>query len=443
MKKILTHTKQTFQILFKTGKYYKRHKGFKFYTDQIIEIQDIGQKEYILLDEFAVYCRKKYMLGEGIRYFEKWCQNAKGKSLAVLNFFRVQLYIRLHKADPSKVSTAKIRQLVDSVLLSSFGPDFNHLIFKNTPYENQISSSEIKFMDVGWENIGFIFHAASDSTYDALSKIGTSYQHSNEHLFYEKISTKYSSLQNRVPKFIDYRLGRFGVVNLLTMQKVEGLPCGISDFDNLIQLHFETLQRCPYDSTLQQILEQPFRINYNHIHLSKSFGKIHDKKYFNEILDWIDTALSESPYDVLLISEIKRLTDGMKDAKLYNSIHPEQHYTLCHGDYSLNNVLYNKNKNEYHIIDWTQSNYGPKMMDISTILRKQREYAYSFAELEDMVLKYKDEYSLTIIDQFLFYFGSILVSLMLKRGTIINEDPKLFFIPAVHKCLSLLEVKEN
>ena len=443
MQNILTRSKQIFQILFKTGKYYKRHRDFKFYVDQLSDLKAIGPEQYAILDEFAVFCRKKFMLKEGIKCLDTWSLKSSGKILAVLNFFRVQLYIRLNKADPSQISKSKIKQLVDSVLLSSFGPDFNQQIFNGTSYQSKISTSEIKFMDVGWENIGFIFHSASDKSYDALSKIGTSYQLSNEHLFYSKVSSHYDALHNKVPQFIDYRLGRFGVVNLLTMQKVAGLPCGVNDFDNLIQLHFETLQKCPFDSHLQNILEQPFRINYNHIHLSKSYGRFHEKECFHLILDWIDVALSESPYNESIVTEIKRLAECVRNKEFYKYVLPEKHYTLCHGDYSLNNVLYNKENNEYHIIDWTQCNFGPKMMDISTILRKQREYTYSFAELEEILLRFKIKYSLSVVDQFLFYFGSILVSLMLKRGTIIKEDPTLFFVPAVQKCLSLLEIKDD
>lgn len=439
MKKLLTQTKQTFQIIFRTGKYYKRHKDFRSYTDQISALQKIGSDDYALLDEFAVYCRKKFMLDEGIQYLENLSQKYKGESLALLNFFKVQLYIRLHKSEPSKVSISKIKQQVDSVLFTSFGPDFNDQIFENTQYKNHIISSDIKFMDAGWENIGFIIHTSSDKAFNALSKIGTAYQLSNEPLFYEKISNAYRVLHDKVPNFIDYRLGSFGVVNLLTMQRVEGLPCGVGDFDKLVQLHFETLQKCPYDTELKKILEQPFQINYNHIHLSKSYGRIHEQSHFYQILNWMDVALAEKPYNDIVISKIKYLTDKMKEYTFYQYVSPQQHYSLCHGDYSLNNVLYNKSDDQYHIIDWTQCNFGPKMMDISTILRKQREYTYSFNELEEIAYKYSSKYPLSAIDLFLFYFGSILVSLMLKRGTIINEDPTLFFIPAVEKCLSILE----
>ena len=439
MKQILTLTKQAVQIFFKTGKYYKRHKSFKDYTDQISVLNELVKDDYLLLDEFAVFCRKKFMLEEGIHFLDKRCNVSNGKSLAILNFFRVQLYIRLHKSEPFKVSSAKIKQLVDSVLLSSFGPDFNQQIFRNTEYNNKIDSSELRIMDAGWENIGFLSHSSLDKNFHALTKIGTAYQLSNEPLFYAQISNKYPDLIDKVPHFIDYRLGRFGVVNLLTMQRVGGKPCGVSDFDNLINLHFETLQKCPFDIELQEILKQPFLINYNHIHLSKSYGRIHEEIHFHQILDWIDLALSEKPYDKMIISNIKDLTNIMKSREFYKCIIPEQHYTLCHGDYSLNNVLYDEELNQYHIIDWTQCNFGPKMMDISTILRKQREYTYSYVELEEILSNMKKQYAISGIDEFLFYFGSILVSLMLKRGTIIEEDPSIFFMPAINKCISLLE----
>lgn len=102
--------------------------------------------------------------------------------------------------------------------------------------------------------------------------------------------------------------------------------------------------------------------------------------------------------------------------------------------------MYDEKTKKYTVIDWTHCTYGPKLLDIAALLREQRERTCSFSEMEEMLLSKvdaSDEYD--TIDKLLFLYASIVVSLLLNRRSIIQEDTDFFSLPAVLKCEELVK----
>lgn len=435
--------KKRIQLLFCFGIYHRRSRLFKSYTKSISASCTEGDADFGLLKNFSLFCKQNYLTEEAISFLERLRQTSREQR--VLNYFLLQNYIthnrrlRLKKKDAAYVR-AKAASLIQDMLLTSFGDSYANKINACLTKEPDKVKSKIMIRDEGWENLGFIEHQIEGEVKRFLTKIGISLQKNNEIKFYKSISGIYPKMKEVTPAVPGIQISNDSRIFLLIMEKVSGIRPGIDQFQALVDLHLEYIQKCTYKSICNILSADEFSIGHHHLYLCKSFSHIHTRVGFLRIREWISHALSIASYAPEVQQAVRALGDRLNEIRFYEYVVPEKHYSLCHGDYTLSNILYDEGKDAFTIIDWTQCTCGPRLLDIAALLRSQRQFICGYAEIEALVLhKNGTAAAHDAIDKLLFLYASVVVSILLNRKQIIREDPDYFFMPAIFKCHEYIE----
>jgi len=436
---LLSDLKRTIQIFFKFGKYHYKESNFINYTKTIEDNFEANYLDFDLINKFSLFCQRERLSSKSISFFLK-IKN-KYNAVEVCNYFLIQQYGKSSKKGINYETKAVILSLLKESMLHSFGTDFfNSLAVKISVFPNEVKS-QFTFLDMGLENFGFIQHEIESVEKKYLTKIFVSLLQSNENSFYHDIREIFYPLQKITPNIIGTLKSESGLISCLIMEHVKGVVTDYTKLDKIIKCHKEYIQGCTFSPTVYKKLKRPFELGYAHIYLPRSFNRIHEELYFKQVIEWNFKTIRLQAYRPEIKFLLGKLFEKMDKIDFYRYVVPNNHYSLCHGDFHLNNIIYIPSNDQLSIIDWSHCTFGPKLLDFAIFFRSAH---YSFQAIHEFFLEdievscdYDD------IDIVLFLFASITVSLMMQQHTFMNEDPDKFFRPAVNKCLNLLEKLET
>jgi len=432
---LLSDLKRNMQIFFKVGKYHYRESNFKRYTESIESNFENNRLDFDLLSQFSLFCQKEHLYSQAITFLLK-IKN-KYNAIEVCNYFLIQQYGRSLYERNNYETKGVILSLLKESMHQSFGTEYFDLLAGKISVFPKEVKSQFVLLEMGLENFGFIQHEIESVGKKYLTKINISTLKTNEIPFYQDIREIFPSLQEITPGILGFLISKSGLISCMIMEFVEGVPTDYTKLDKIIKCHKEFIQVCTYTPTIYKRLKKTFELGYAHTYLPRSFSRIHKELYYKQVIEWNFNTLREQAYRPELKFLLGKFFEKMDGANFYQYVHPEKHYSLCHGDFHLNNIIYRPASNQLSLIDWSHCTFGPKLMDFATFFRSSQ---YSYQAIYEFFLEdieSSNEYD--DIDVVLFLFSSITISLMMQKKTFMNDDPDKFFRPTVNKCLELIE----
>jgi len=435
----LSDLKRNIQVFLKFGKYHYKESTFIRYTRSIETKFEDDHYDFDLLYNFSNFCHKENLNSKAISFLLR-IKN-KYNALEICNYFLIQQYGKNLYDGNNYETKAVILSLLKESMNHSFGNDFfDRLARKISVFPSEVNSKFV-VLEIGAENFGFIQHEIESVQKKYLTKIDITLLKINEASFYQDIREIYPSLQTITPNILGILNSKSGLISCLIMEFVTGEPTDYTKLDKIIKCHKEYIQVCTFTPTVYKKLKRPFELGYAHTYLPRSFNRIHKELYYKQVIEWNFNTLKLQAYRPELKFLLRRFFERMDEADFYQYVIPEKHYSLCHGDFHLNNIIYRPSIDRLGIFDWSHCTFGPKLLDFATFFRISH---YSYQTIYEFFIEdidTSDDYD--DIDSILFFFGSITISLMMQQEIFMNEDPDKFFRPAVNRCLELLDKIET
>jgi len=435
LKLIISDFKRDTQIFLKFGKYHYKEFTFKRYTESIETNFEDDHLDFKLFNEFSLFCQKEHLNSKAISFLLR--MKNKYNAIEVCNYFLIQQYGRGINGEKNYETKAVILSLLKESMQYSFGTHFFYdLEGMISVFPNEVKSQYV-LLEIGLENYGYIQHEIESVHKKYLTKIGISTLKTNENTFYQDIREIYPSLKNITPSILGVLKSKSGLISCLIMEDVQGGPTDYTMLDMIIKCHKEFIQECVFTPTVYNKLKRPFELGYAPTYLSGVFSRIHKELYYKQVIEWGFHTLKEHNYRPEIKFVVRRFFEKMDEVNIYDYVLPKKHYTLCHGDFQLNNIIYSQSTNQLSIIDWSHCTFGPKLLDFALFFRtancSYQTIHEFFTEDIDSCGEYDD------MDMILFFFGSITISLMMHQEICMNEDPDKFFRPAVNRCMELID----
>jgi len=436
---LLSDLKRTTQIFFKFGKYHYKESNFQRFSKSIEENFEDNHIDFDLLFQFSHFCHKEHLNSKAISFFLR--VKNKYNAIEICNYFLIQQYGRSLYEGNNYETKAVILSLLKESMNNSFGLDFfESLSNKISVFPDEVKSQYV-VLDMGLENYGFIQHEIESVGKKYLTKISVSLLKTNEIPFYQDIREIFPTLQSISPGILGLLNSKSGLISCMIMEFVQGEPTDYTKLDRIIKCHKEYIQVCTFTPTVYKMLKRPFELGYAHTYLPRSFNRIHKELYYKQVIEWNFNTIKLDAYRPELKFLLGKFFEKMDEADFYQYVVPEKHYSLCHGDFHLNNIIYRPTVDQFGIIDWSHATFGPKLLDFAIFFRSAH---YSYQAIHEFFIdEIESSGDYDDIDTILFFFGSITITLMMQDKAFMNEDPDKFFRPTVNRCLELLEKIES
>jgi len=432
---LLSDLKRTSQIFFKYGKYHYRESTYKGYTQAIESNFENNKLDFDLLYKFSQFCIKEGLYSQAITFLLK-IKN-KFNAIEICNYFLIQQYGKsLHERNNYETKGVILSLLKES-MYNAFGKDYFDLLAGKISVFPKEVKSEFVLMEMGLENFGYIRHEIESVDKKYLTKINISLLKNSELPFYHDIREIFPTLQKITPGIIGSITSKSGLISCMIIEYGEGVNTDYTKLDKIIKCHKEFIQVCTYTPTVSKKLKKPFELGYSYTYLPRSFSRIHKELYYKQVIEWNFNTLKLDEYRPELKFLLGKFFEKMNEANFYQYVFPDRHYSLCHGDFNLNNILYRPSIDQLNIIDWSHCTFGPKLIDFAMFFRISH---YSYQAIYDFFLEDVESSSeYDDIDSVLFLFSAITISMMMQKKKFMNDDPDKFFRPAVNKCLELID----
>lgn len=432
---LLSDLKRTTQIFFRFGKYHYRESNFKKFTKSIEANFEENHLDFDLLYQFSLFCHKEHLNSKAISFFLRI--KSKYNAIEICNYFLIQQYGRSLYEGNNYETKGVIISLLKESMQSSYGPDFfERLAKKISVFPTEVKSKYV-VLEMGLENFGFIQHDIESVDKKYLTKISISLLKTNETPFYQDIREIFPSLRIITPDILGFLKSKSGLISCMIMEFIQGEQSDYTKLDKIIKYHKEYIQVCTFTPTIYKKVKRPFELGYTHTYLPRAFNRIHKELYYKQVMEWNFNTLKLQDYRPELKFLLGKFFEKMNDADFFQYVVPEKHYTLCHGDFHLNNIIYRPTTDQLGIIDWSHCTFGPKLLDFAMFFRISH---YSYQAINEFFIEdIESSNDYDDIDTVLFHLGAITVSLMMQEQIFMNEDPDKFFRPAVNRCLEIVD----
>jgi len=420
------------QIFFRVGRHYQINKEL---NNLISQINHQKNEDYLLIRKFSGFCSRKNLNKEAIDFLNKYRKQTQMPD-------KID-YLLFKHSSSKKYKKSLIRQVVEK----EFGKGAALRLEGNFDNKSTQVKSKYKVLD-GVENFGFISHKVkinSDDTLEKkkfLTKIGFNDKRDTldkELLFYTKIKPTYEKLNDVIPDILKVDFSKDKALSLITMRKIKGDVSQRSEINLVIDLHFDFVQKCMYNQSLNDVIKSEFLLSDNQTTLCKAFNYVDQEEYLIKIIEWIKNKISLLSPSSTLRSSLEAFISILVKFNITDKIQPKKHFSLNHGDFHLDNVLVDSANSRLYIIDWAYAGYGPKLTDLSHLMHKE---CLSYFEVKEMIInRLNDNSDYDLIDKILFYFSGIVSFLMYKRY--LSEDQNYFIDPFIKDFNKLLLVNNK
>src|SRR5699024_8638793 len=227
-----------------------------------------------------------------------------------------------------------------------------------------------------------------------------------EEVFYKDISTKYLSLVDLVPTFVDSQV--IDNILYLTSEMIEEtsvsykqLPDAISAIENISTIkRSEIVEKYPNPNYL-------FQMKNRAISIVIFFTQIHRKSYNEQLFRLLYKLLNQNNYPKPVIHLVNKLESLIMDNKLYALINPEEHYSLLHGDLIKPNIKSDGNEKNIKVFDWATFTTGPHFIDIARYLS---DLLIPYSDVKELYLSNPETGGkLGLVERIFFHYSLILL----------------------------------
>ncbi|NHM29271.1 phosphotransferase [Neobacillus terrae] len=226
----------------------------------------------------------------------------------------------------------------------------------------------------GHENYGLIEHILEDKI--LLTKILTVKQANGEFIVKE-LQKKLKTFKSITPNILN--ILKVDDLCFVTMERIDGIEPGIIDID-LIEKVYEinssitSVRNCDFfyplnEQTITQNIE-PVNIH----ELFKTFYLVNQKNI--EVFSLIKQFILKNNNHLKSLQIIDYLNNIAVGHKYYERINTAKHFSLQHGDFFQDNMLFNNQSEDLKLIDWGGIRFGPRWVDIAVFLAVTKQPFY-------------------------------------------------------------------
>jgi thiamine kinase-like enzyme len=230
----------------------------------------------------------------------------------------------------------------------------------------------------GHENYGLIEHVLKDKI--LITKILTIKQANGEFI-----------IKDLQQKFKIYKIITPVILNILkikdlcfiTMEKIDGEEPKIINADLMEKVYeinqaITSVKNCDSFRTLnkQVITQNKEPLNVHELFKTFYFVSKNNKEIFTSIKQFI----LKNNYHLKSLQLIDYLNDIIVGHNYYELVTPEDHFTLQHGDFFQDNMLFNNQSEDLKVIDWGGITVGPRWGDIAVFLAVTKQPFYDIIQ---------------------------------------------------------------
>lgn len=233
----------------------------------------------------------------------------------------------------------------------------------------------------GRYNLGLIEHRHKVGTEEKIyltkiipNKFPVQSKIHREKFFNQTICERFPELQTISPKMINYSQMKREKIYLMSFNKINNDKKKKEDFQEIINISESIIQGIKYDDAMEllKVVDRGKKVP-----LSALMHKLSTHEF---IFSYMKNKIKSIEGDIDLNKLLDRVKYIIIDLKMYKKINPRKHYVFCHRDLHKNNILYDKEKNKYYIIDWV--NYG-LALEGSDLARCFMSWGFTFKRIEE------------------------------------------------------------
>jgi thiamine kinase-like enzyme len=218
----------------------------------------------------------------------------------------------------------------------------------------------------GHQNYGLIEHTFEDI--NLVTKI-LPHKEARGEIFLREVQQKYKTLKKITPEIKN--ILTIKDLCFITMVRVEGDEPKLID-TNIMEKVFEinhSIISVDYSDLSKLLNEKPLKTNHvpaNKHELFKSFYLINQKD--KKVITGFTQFLTNMHYPKKCVKIVEDLNKLIISNNCIESIIPERHFRLQHGDFFKDNMLLNNQSGELKVIDWGGIRVGPRWVDLALFL---------------------------------------------------------------------------
>src|SRR5699024_5425889 len=310
---------------------------YKNYAQSLIRKGDINQAKEILLKAKEVFPNNERVLIEIYKLYDfigEW-ESAKIEvnELITLNPNKSEYYFLLGRIYSFLDSYKEAKNIYKKGIERRHGCSIEEVVKKiQCGITNRTVEINTEYvLSGGRNNYGAFVHSyKGKKLFTKITNFSTNAA-KHEEVFYKDMSTKYLSLVDLVPTFVDSQV--IDIILYLTSEMIEEtsvsykqLPDAISAIENISTIkRSEIVEKYPNPNYL-------FQMKNRAISIVIFFTQIHRKSYNEQLFRLLYKLLNQNNYPKPVIHLVNKLESLIMDNKLYALINPEEHYSLLHGD---------------------------------------------------------------------------------------------------------------
>lgn len=244
-----------------------------------------------------------------------------------------------------------------------------------------------------------------------------------ERFFNQVICKKNSQFQGITPKMISYFQMKREKISVMSFDKINNDKTKGIDIQEIINMSENIIQGIKYEDAigLLKIVDRG-----KSVPLSSLMHKLSTHEF---IFSFMENNIKSLEGKFNLNKLIDRIKYIIIDLKMYEKINPKEDYVFCHRDLHKNNILYDKEKNQWFIIDWVNYGLGLKGNDVGRFLMS---YGFTFKEIEEQYLNHvSNKMNQTMIEKIFFTYDLIILWVGVLNKDNMEEQVNDCISPAV------------
>ncbi|WP_431802512.1 phosphotransferase [Halobacillus andaensis] len=223
------------------------------------------------------------------------------------------------------------------------------------------------FID-GKNNYGAFIHEYGDRKFFTKISNYTNAQigAGREESFYQKVRVRSPQLHSLTPAYIDSQI--IDNVSYLTIELVKSTAVTSDSAVWVIDAAQKIASAVPYQELVTQYPPPKYVFQFKKgraISVVHFFSRIHEEPYNEKLFAALELIMKQNRYPGAVRHLMKRLQSAIMDNQLYQKIKPEKHYSLLHGDFAFQNLLFDEESQCVKVIDWSSYTVGPHFIDLA------------------------------------------------------------------------------
>lgn len=257
-----------------------------------------------------------------------------------------------------------------------------------------------------------------------------------ERVFYREICQSFPVLKKYVPAYFGSKV--IDNILYLTIEMIESTTSSIEPIEDILSTS-QGISSIPYEKIAKEYpnLNYSFQLKNKPNPMIIYFTKIHEKYYNEKLFTSFYKLMEQNNYPDAVYYVIQQLESFIMDNHLYEFIHPDEHYSLVHGDYNKSNSKIDKQDNTIKVFDWELFKIGPHFIDI---VRYLSGTLVSYLDVKKIYLNNKElGGKLSLIEKIFFLYALILLYILTLGENKVEKEIDKYITPALHDMESLIE----